>query len=557
MPSTPEHEALLSPAAFDRDGLRLSVEPEMRATPPRTPPPQMQDQLLTPGGPRSTLAVLIIKPHAAKQRLKIEKRILEAGFEILKERKMGFHLDGSGVVELYGADAPSLCGEPVWVYVLSRPRSASTLSALAGPLDPLAARKSDPECLRALYGSNRWENGVWTTKDESSAERIVSELFAGSPIMELSDLPSVHSSPGHRRVRKTPSHASSIRSHLSSESRTRTSSNSRGGSVPPPASVTKSPAGLKTRPVPATATSPSIVPRTTRAADLRAGNNAPTPPRQRQSQEERERMFEGVPGHKRRESFSIASTAAPTIVPRQNRSAMLRAQKQSEGDKPGLAKFPSIGDSRERQTMSPEELEEKNRTTFEGVPGHKRRESIKVASTAAPTVAPRPNRSSLLRAQKMAAAGGNSGSGGAPPSSFKGAAAESGPARSLNTKSSVGSIGASTSKADRRASIAITRPAPATVSAAASKRLSLALPSQPNSNSGTGGALTPISNGTRSPRPASVNSQAPKVPPKTSPKKPDIEPRTNKSALLRAAAKLKSAAGASVGKSTSRKNFVF
>jgi hypothetical protein len=249
------------------------------------------------------------------------------------------------------------------------------------------------------------------------------------------------------------------------------------------------------------------------------------------------------------------------ITPRQNRSAILRAQKQSEGDKADLTKFPSMSDSQDRRTMSPEELEEKNRTMFEGVPGHKRRESIKVASTAAPTVAPRPNRSSLLRAQKMAAAAGSPGPGGAPPSSFKGAATESGPARSLNTRSSVGSIGASTSKADRRASIAITRPAPATVSTAASKRLSLALPSQPSSNSNTGGALTPISNGTRSPRPASVNSQAPKVPPKASPKmspkKPDIEPRTNKSALLRAAAKLKSAAGATVGKSTSRKSFAF
>ncbi|CAE6462843.1 unnamed protein product [Rhizoctonia solani] len=557
MSSTPEHKAHLSPAAFDRDGLRLSVEPDTRATTPRTPPPQMQEQLLTPGGPRSTLAVIIIKPHAGKHRLKIERRITEAGFEILKERKMGFHLDGSGAVDLFGPDAPSLCGEPVWVFVLSRPRSASALSALVGPLDPLAARKSNPECLRALYGDNRWENGVWTTKDEVAAERIVSELFAGSPIMELSDLPSVDGSPDRRRIRKTPSHASSIRSHLSAEARTRTSSNSRGGSVPPPASVTKSPSGFKARPAPATATSPSIVPRTTRAADLRAGNSAPPPTRQRQSQEERERTFEGVPGHKRRESISVASTAAPVIAPRQNRSAMLRAQKQAEGDKPKLTKFPSMSDAREKQTMSPEELEEKKRATFEGVPGHKRRESIKVASTAAPTVAPRPNRSSLLRAQKMAAAAASSGVGGAPPSSFKGASSDNGPTRTLSMKSSTGSIGASSSKADRRASLQIpARPAPATVSSAASKRLSLAMPRQPSSNSNTGGALTPISNGTRS-RPVSVNGDTPKAPPKPSPKKPDIEPRTNKSALLRAAAKLKSAAGATVGKSTARKGFAF
>ncbi|EUC67319.1 nucleoside diphosphate kinase [Rhizoctonia solani AG-3 Rhs1AP] len=554
--SSTEHETYLSPVAYDRNGLRLSVEPESRATPPRTPPPQMQEQLLTPAGPRSTLAVLIIKPHATKQRLKIEKRITEAGFEILKERKMGFHLDGSGAVEVFGPDAPSLCGEPVWVYVLSRPRSASALSALAGPLDPLAARRSDPECLRALYGANRWENGVWTTKDEASAERVVSELFSGSPIMELSDLPSVAGSPDRRRIRKTPSHASSIRSHLSTENRARTSSNSnsRGGSVPPPASVTKSPAGPKARPVPA-ATSPSIVPKTTRAADLRAGNAAAAPPpRQRQSQEERERTFEGVPGHKRRESISVPSTAAPAITPRQNRSAMLRAQKQTEGDTP--MKFPSMSDSRERRTMSPEELEEKKRATFEGVPGHKRRESIKVASTAAPAVTPRPNRSSLLRAQKLAV-GTNSGPGGAPPSSFKGASSENGPTRTLSTKSSTGSISAASSKADRRASLQVPRPVPATISSGPSKRLSLAMPRQASSGSNTGAALAPISNGAIRSRPASVNGETPKVPPKISPKKPTIEPRTNKSALLRAAAKLKSAAGVSVSKNTARKSFAF
>jgi hypothetical protein len=38
--------------------------------------------------------------------------------------------------------------------------------------------------------------------------------------------------------------------------------------------------------------------------------------------------FEGVPGHKRRETISVASTKGPAILPRINRSAMLRQQKE-------------------------------------------------------------------------------------------------------------------------------------------------------------------------------------------------------------------------------------
>jgi hypothetical protein len=36
-----------------------------------------------------------------------------------------------------------------------------------------------------------------------------------------------------------------------------------------------------------------------------------------------------VPGHKRRESFSVSSTKTPIVAPRQNRSALLRASKES------------------------------------------------------------------------------------------------------------------------------------------------------------------------------------------------------------------------------------
>jgi len=322
MSQSPELQGGLSPVAFDRDGLRLSVEPEYQSKPQTPIPSHSQEAFPSVEAPRSSLAVLIIKPHAVKQRLKIEKRIVEAGFEIVKERKMGFHLDSAGVVEMFAADAPSISGDPVWVYVLSRARSASALIALAGPADPLAARKSDPESLRALYGANRWENGVWVTRDEANAERVVSDLFPGSPMMEFSDLPSANSSPA-RKVRKAASHTSSLRSDVTGSTGTKGLAGS--GSRASLAALSKP--GFKARPVPATTSVPSTIPRTTRAASLRAGKVAPPAPRPRMSQEERERTFDGVPGHKRRESIPVASTAPPAITPRPNRSVMLRAQK--------------------------------------------------------------------------------------------------------------------------------------------------------------------------------------------------------------------------------------
>ena len=58
--------------------------------------------------PSRTLAVL--KPHAVKHRLTIEPRILQAGFEIVKERQLQFHPDDPLVHDLFGYEATSLKG---------------------------------------------------------------------------------------------------------------------------------------------------------------------------------------------------------------------------------------------------------------------------------------------------------------------------------------------------------------------------------------------------------------------------------------------------------------
>jgi len=52
----------------------------------------------------------IIKGHALEHRFDIESRISSAGFEIIKERQMGFMPDDPNVEALFGDEAASLSG---------------------------------------------------------------------------------------------------------------------------------------------------------------------------------------------------------------------------------------------------------------------------------------------------------------------------------------------------------------------------------------------------------------------------------------------------------------
>ncbi|KAL8291616.1 hypothetical protein RQP46_001874 [Phenoliferia psychrophenolica] len=91
--------------------------------------------------------------------------------------------------------------------------------------------------------------------------------------------------------------------------------------------------------------------------------------------------YEGVPGHKRRESIQVASTARPTIEPRMSKAAMLRA---------GMDIPMTAAERRASTTLVPT-------TTFDGVPGHSRRESLAAPVVRPPSIQPRLNKSAMLR----------------------------------------------------------------------------------------------------------------------------------------------------------------
>ncbi|KAM5533453.1 hypothetical protein V8D89_012891 [Ganoderma adspersum] len=501
---------------------------------PNQAPGEVISSPITP----STRTVAIIKHHALQHRFEIELRISDAGFEIVKERQMEFDVetDPDTLFELFGPDFESFAEGPVWVYVLERRRAVEVWQSLMGDIDPELARNDTPNSVRALYGLTAAQNGVMGSPDAQTAEIQIQAIFASSPPFPTTDLPDVgHAIP----VGSMRSVSSSVLEQLRNGGggSEYTTSSHAGGS----ANDARKP-GFKARTLPATHAAPDIVPRMSKAAALRAGIPIEEKRRAPPTKERLAQTFANVPGHKRSETITVASTAAPTIAPRMTRAASLRLGiKPEDKKKPALASAADV------------------KATFAGVPGHKRRETIAVASTRPPTMAPRLNKSAALRASKDAA----------PPSSFmfRQPSAQSVPSRSSSRQSFNGTSSArpvvsrppSAASASRPALSRATsnvstsigprpslRPAPKSTSAVPKTngvppKTNGVLPktngTAPKTNGTTNGATTPKAEAPAKPRPRPSSLQA-----------PTITPRPNRSALLRAAKMAGAALGGNQGK---------
>ena len=280
---------------------------------------------------------------------------------------------------------------PVWVYVLERRRAVEVWSTLMGNRDFEVARRDAPNSLRALYGHSSEQNGLMGSSDTEIAEIQIGALFASSPPFHTTDLP------GDDRYGSIKSVSSSVLAALRkatedegyAPSVVTNPSTVNGGSSQGKLNGNGKPM-FKARAIPATHDKPDIVPRTTRAAALRAGQAVDkTAPRGPVTKERLAETFANVPGHKRMSSIAVASTAPPAIAPRMTRAASLRL---------GQAPPPQV--IRKRALTNQENTKNGTTSLFDGVPGHKRRESFAVASVKAPTLAPRSNKSAALRVSK-------------------------------------------------------------------------------------------------------------------------------------------------------------
>ncbi|KAG6379319.1 hypothetical protein JVT61DRAFT_11776 [Boletus reticuloceps] len=510
-----------------------------------------------------TRTVAIIKTRALNQRLEIEPRILEANFEIVKERQMEFdtETEPETFYELFGDDTRFLGQGPVWVYVLERRRAVSVLLSLI------------PSLNGAVIGA----------KSEAQAEMLISALFVSSPPFPISDLPSV-AGDGEFDSRSIRSVNSAVLEALQLGLET---------PLGPTHALSPSPgssdaAQFRARPLPKTHLTPDIAPRLTKAALLRQGiatdgsprsepktrmslastGRIPLPRKDKENEaaeKEREKerarkTFAGVPGHKRVDTITVASTAPPAITPRMTKAAALRLGLEQPATPPGKkrmsisgppprgaghvngggVKSGSLAMSQKGSETSANEADGEETETevkvkkdiFEGVPGHKRRESFSVASTKSPTIAPRLNRSAALRKE-----------GAAPPSSFMFRL----PTEPKMPGSGMHSRSSSVMSAYRDTGDAPWgRPHSAMPPRAASRTSNAGAPmiqktlsySSQTSSSGTGtgplSTASTTSNDSDEPPSNGVTSPTRKARRLSSLQAPTIAPRANKSALLRA-----------------------
>ena len=262
-----------------------------------------------------------------------------------------------------------------------------------GDPDPLIAREQSPSSLRALYGITRDQNAIMGSPDIETAEIQIASLFVSSPPYPTSNLPEEYS-------------ASTLPSHSPRRVPTSNSGHSAAGSSATNGTQQRTP--FKARDIPLSHDSPTIVPRTTRAADLRAGVTPPKiershGPRTPPSKEAHQKMFADVHGHKRTSVIAVASTAPPSVAPRMTRASSMRISgalpPRPVRPKP-IITLAQVRAKAEEEARAAAALKEAQARTFDGVPGHKRRESFSVASTKAPAVSPRQNRAAVLRTSK-------------------------------------------------------------------------------------------------------------------------------------------------------------
>lgn len=264
-----------------------------------------------------------------------------------------------------------------------------------GDEDPDVARHTNATSIRALYGVSKEDNAIFGSSDAATAEDQISILFASSPPVRSVDLPGSplldHGGPAQAITTRILTELNQQNGDIYSPPDSAPSVSSKATSTTGQSS--KSSKIFRARPVPASTAEPSSRPRMSHAAALRAGLVKPVVtiwhknPRKPPSKEEQKQAFMDVPGHKRSETISVASTAQPTIAPRMTRAASLR-----QGIKDP---YTTIANLKVRGSDA-----ETDKKTFEGVPGHKRRETITVASVQAPVVPPRPNRAATLRAER-------------------------------------------------------------------------------------------------------------------------------------------------------------
>ncbi|CAD5110642.1 unnamed protein product [Dimorphilus gyrociliatus] len=135
--------------------------------------------------------VLIIKPEAVAKESEISNALLKFGFNIINRRKV--HLTPEVASDFYREFIEETlffnlieaitCG-PCVIYCLARKSAVHFLKQLVGPADVVMAKRTNPDCLRAIYGLDRLRNGLHASSNRESSDRELRFFFSSNLIIE-------------------------------------------------------------------------------------------------------------------------------------------------------------------------------------------------------------------------------------------------------------------------------------------------------------------------------------------------------------------------------------
>jgi hypothetical protein len=273
-----------------------------------------------------------------------------------------------------------------------------------GSEDPAEARVNEPHSIRAVYGVDLINNAFGGSVDSEAADAQIAALFASSPPFPTSELPSEG---GYEDRSVSPSILEEIRNRLGQQS----------DAAYYASSVRTSNAGSSKHSsggTPVTAKENGV---TNRKAIFRAravpATNVVGSVQPRMTKAAALRMGispAAISKPRQSNGDSIAGKRTFIDVPGHKRSSVIAVASTAA---PSIAPRPTRASSlREGKPVevlrSRKSLDMPRSETFKNVPGHKRTEVVEVASVKEPVVKPRTNRSASLRQAKDVA----------PPSSF-------------------------------------------------------------------------------------------------------------------------------------------
>ncbi|XP_072315491.1 nucleoside diphosphate kinase homolog 5-like [Eucyclogobius newberryi] len=131
----------------------------------------------------------LIKPDALHTAKEIEDVILHSGFTIVQRRMV--HLSEEQCTDFYAHQRGKrtfsslitfMMSGPILAYTLARENAISHWKLIMGPTSISKARETQPESLRAIYGTSDIKNAVHGSESFVDAEREIKFIFPNTLI---------------------------------------------------------------------------------------------------------------------------------------------------------------------------------------------------------------------------------------------------------------------------------------------------------------------------------------------------------------------------------------